>query len=121
MDRVLTFLIIFAVFTAFPFAITYILKWNCKDQCAKGIANRFFSRKWMITMFPCVLIIILLGDDTIPEEERHWLLQWAIFISMTYVICDNIKTFISHFVSIKVKKGDLNVELQPSLDNKEIN
>lgn len=108
------FLLIVLLSTFVPFCITWVIKHNCPNR---HLSFRFISRKWIITIIPCALIVFLVTEDTFSLNNKlvDHLTMWAISTSILFLLGEHIAKTIDKIIAIKYK--DINIEFKKGANN----
>lgn len=113
---IVNFLFIVLISTLVPFLATWLIKRNCKNR---HLSFRFISRKWIITIIPCAMIVYLMTSSNtyLSEDLINKLVIWAVSVSVIFLLGEHINRAFDKLLAIKFK--DITIEFDSKEKAKE--
>lgn len=104
--------------TFIPFVASWCLKKKCPNRF---ISFRFISRKWLITVIPCAIIVYLVVSKSTHLNDNLilYLIIWAALCSSIFMLGDHLSQIIKAMIAIKYK--DIEICMNPEVGKVQIN
>lgn len=111
---IISLIAIILLSTFVPFGASWLLKMKCNKR---ELAFRFISRKWIITVIPCAIVvyIVTLHEPHINNKLIAYLIIWASCVSGLFLLGEHISQALSKLYSIKYK--DVSISFDAGTDH----
>lgn len=111
---IISLIAIILLSTFVPFGASWLLKMKCNKR---ELAFRFISRKWIITVIPCAIVvyIVTLHEPHMETKLIAYIIIWASCVSGLFLLGEHISQALSKLYSIKYK--DVSISFDAGTDH----